>query len=165
MSVRLEVSRVLHADRERVWEELVDWPRQDAWIPFTTVRARSERTRGLGVRVAALSGFRVGGVPIGLLDRFVVTGWTSPADAGPDGPAELAVLHLGPYFTGEGSFKVWPDPDGSRLVCTEVFTLPGGAERLLRPALPLMRRGFAASLETLARVVEPPSSADGHAAA
>ena len=165
MSLRLEVSRVLRADRERVWEELVDWPRQDAWIPFTTVRARGGRTRGLGVRVAALSGFRLGPVPVGLLDRFVVTGWTSPAEAGEDAPAELAVLHLGPYFTGEGSFTVWPDPAGSRLVCVEVFSLPGGAERLLRPLLPLMRRGFAASLGTLARVVEAPAAHDGRAAA
>ena len=164
MSLRLQVERVLRADRRRVWEELVDWPRQDAWIPFTTVRATSDRTRGLGVRVAALSGFRLGPVPVGLLDRFVVTGWTSPAEAGEDAPAELAVLHLGPYFTGEGSFKVWPDPAGSRLVCTEVFSLPGGAERLLRPALPLMRRGFAASLVSLAALVETPSAAGAAAA-
>jgi hypothetical protein len=159
VSLRLEVSRVLRAAPERVWEELVDWPRQDEWIPFTTVRATSGRTRGLGVRVAALSGFRLGPVPVGLLDRFVVTGWTSPSEAGEGRPAELAVLHLGPYFTGEGSFKVWPDPAGSRLVCTEVFSLPLGAERLLRPALPLMRRGFAASLDTLAEVVEAPGGA------
>ncbi|SEQ97370.1 SRPBCC family protein [Microlunatus flavus] len=158
MSLRLEVSRVLRARPERVWEELVDWPRQDLWIPFTHVRATGARTRGLGTRVAALSGFRLGPVPVGLLDRFVVTGWTPPDQAAAGSAAELAVLHLGPYFTGEGSFKVWPDPDGARLVCTEVFTLPGGAERLLRPALPVMRRAFAASLATLAEVVEAPDA-------
>ena len=88
-------------------------------------------------------------MPVGLLDRFVVTGWTPP---GRRSPGELAVLHLGPYFTGEGSFKVLPDPVGARLVCTEVFSVPGGApvERLLRLALPVMRRGFAASLDTFA---------------
>ncbi|SDU96515.1 hypothetical protein SAMN04488544_2687 [Microlunatus sagamiharensis] len=160
MSLRLEVSRTLRAAPQRVWAELVDWPRQDLWIPFTHVRATSDRTRGLGVRVAALSGFRLGPVPVGLLDRFVITGWTPPVEAVDGGPAELAVLHLGPYFTGEGSFKVHDDPAGCRLVCTEVFTLPGGTERLLRPALPLMRRGFAASLETLAGIVEGPEGAD-----
>ena len=160
MSLRLEVSRTLRADPQRVWTELVDWPRQDLWIPLTHVRATSERTRGLGVRVSALSGFRLGPVPVGLLDNFVVTGWTPPGEAADGGPAELAVLHLGPYFTGEGSFKVHDDPAGCRLVCTEVFTLPGGAERLLRPALPLMRRGFAASLETLAGIVEGAQGAD-----
>ena len=157
MSVRLEVSRALAASPERVWDELVDWPRQDLWIPFTHVEATSSRTAGLGTRVAALSGFRLGPVPVGLLDRFVVTGWTPPGTR--DGqPGELAVLHLGPYFTGEGSFKVLPDPAGCRLVCTEVFAVPGGAvvESVLRLALPVMRRGFAASLDTFARLVERP---------
>ncbi len=165
MSLRLVVARTLRADVDRVWEELVDWPRQDRWIPFTRVRATSERTRGLGVRVSALSGFRLGPVPVGLLDRFVVTGWTPPGEAADGGPAELAVLHLGPYFTGEGSFQVFDDPAGSRLVCTEVFALPGGAEALLRPALPLMRRGFAASLDTLAEIVEAPGAPGPRAAA
>jgi hypothetical protein len=47
---------------------------------------------------------------------------------------------------------------GARLVCTEVFSVPGGApvEALLRVALPLMRRGFAASLDTFAGIVERP---------
>jgi len=163
MSVRLEVARALRASPERVWDELVDWPRQDLWIPLTHVRLTSGPSAGLGARVTALSGFRLGPVPVGLLDRFVVTGWTPPGsstteDPG-DKPGELAVLHLGPYFTGEGSFKVLPDPVGSRLVCTEVFSVPGGApvEALLRLALPLMRRGFAASLDTFAGLVEGPA--------
>jgi hypothetical protein len=157
VSVRLEVSRALAASPERVWDELVDWPRQDLWIPLTTVRATGSRSQGLGTRVAALSGFRLGPVPVGLLDRFVVTGWTPPGSQ-PGLPGELAVLHLGPYFTGEGSFVVQPDPVGCRLVCTEVFSVPGGApvEAVLRLALPVMRRGFAASLETFARLVERP---------
>ena len=156
MSVRLEVARALRASPRRVWDELVDWPRQDLWIPLTHVRLTGGPSAGLGARVTALSGFRLGPVPVGLLDRFVVTGWTPPGSAPGDGPGELAVLHLGPYFTGEGSFQVLPDPVGSRLVCTEVFSVPGGApvEALLRLALPLMRRGFAASLDTFAGLVE-----------
>jgi len=158
VSVRLEVARVLRASPHRVWDELVDWHGQDRWIPLTRVRVRGERATGLGVRVAALSGVQVGPVPVGLLDRFVVTGWTPPG-AGPcDGLGELAVLHLGPYFTGEGSFKVFTDPAGTRLVCTELFTVPGGApvEAVLRLALPVLRRGFAASLDTFAGIVERP---------
>ena len=38
----------------------------------------------------------------GLLDRFIVTGWSPPADD----TAELEILHLGPYFTGEGVFRL-----------------------------------------------------------
>jgi hypothetical protein len=159
VTLRLEVARTLRASPGRVWDELVDWPRQDLWIPLTHVRATSARSEGLGARVSALSGFWLGPVPVGLLDRFVVTGWTPPGPQPADAPGELAVLHLGPYFTGEGSFKVYADPVGSRLVCTEVFSLPGGApvEALARVALPVMRRGFAASLETFAGLVEQPA--------
>jgi hypothetical protein len=158
MTLRLEVSRALVASPERVWDELVDWPGQDRWIPLTHVRVTGGPARGLGTRVSALSGFRLGSLPVGLLDRFVVTGWTPPGSRPGDPPGELAVLHLGPYFTGEGSFKVLPDAVGARLVATEVFSVPGGApvEALLRLALPVMRRGFAASLDTFAGLVEAP---------
>lgn len=159
MTLRLEVARQLRASPQRVWDELVDWRGQDRWIPLTHVRVVGRQTTGLGVRVSALSGFRLGRLPVGLLDRFVVTGWTPPADGPGAQPGELAVLHLGPYFTGEGSFQVLPDAVGARLVCTEVFSVPGGApvEGLLRLALPAMRRGFVASLATFARIVERPA--------
>ena len=159
MSVRLEVSRDLRATPARVWDELTDWRGQDRWIPLTHVRVTSGPGTGLGARVSALSGFRLGPVPVGLLDRFVVTGWTPPGPRPGDAPGELAVLHLGPYFTGEGSFKVHPVEGGARLVCTEVFSVPGGSvlEPLFRLALPLMRRGFAASLDTFAGLVERPA--------
>ena len=49
---------------------------------------------GIGVRADALSGFWLGRVPIGLLDRFVVTDWTPPGDD----PGRLEVLHLGPVL-------------------------------------------------------------------
>ena len=103
MSVRLETSAEIAAPLARVWDELVDWPGQSRWIPFTTVRIETDHEAGLGVRATALSGCWLGRIPAGLLDRFVVTGWTPP---GPDGRAELEVLHLGPYFTGEGVFAL-----------------------------------------------------------
>jgi hypothetical protein len=161
MTLRLEVARTLRASPARVWDELVDWQGQARWIPLTHVRVTSERSAGLGARLSALSGFWLGPVPVGLLDRFVVTGWTPPGSQPGDAPGELAVLHLGPYFTGEGSFKVVPDPVGARLVCTEVFTVPGGApvEALLKVALPVMRRGFAGSLSRFAGLVEQPAPA------
>jgi hypothetical protein len=161
VSLRLEVARELRASPQRVWDELVDWSGQDRWIPLTQVRVTGTRSAGLGVRVSALSGIRLGPVPVGLLDRFVVTGWSPPRPG--RARAELAVLHLGPYFTGEGSFKIEPHPVGARLVCTELFTVPGGApvEALLRLALPGMRRGFAASLATFAGIVEQPGGTAG----
>lgn len=157
MSVRLEVAQEVAATPERLWAELADWTGQGRWIPATRVRVLEGPEVGVGGRVEALSGFRLGPVPVGLLDRFVVTGWTPPGSMA-DQRGELAVLHLGPYFTGEGSFKVEPTGAGSRLVATELFSLPGGrpVEALARLALPLMRAGFALSLRRLARLAESP---------
>jgi hypothetical protein len=154
VSTRLQVAADVEAPVERVWEERVDWHGQARWIPLTTLRVLGPRTAGPGVRIAALSGFWLGRLPVGLLDRFVVTGWSPPRD----GEAELEVLHLGPYFTGEGVFHLSGDATRTRVRAVEVFTVPGGPlpNRLARLLLPLMRLGFAHSLRQLAAVAEAP---------
>ena len=153
MSVRLEVFVEAACDPGTAWAELTDWAGQARWIPLTTVEPVTERVQGVGARVVALSGFWLGRSPVGLLDRFVVTGWSPPA---PDSDGELEVLHLGPYFTGEGAFRVSAVGDRTRISATEVFSLPGGApvEALARLALPVMRIGFRASLRSLQRICE-----------
>ena len=152
MSVRLEVATEVRAPVTRVWDELVDWAGQSRWIPFTTVRITTPHDAGLGVRAAALSGFWLGRVPVGLLDRFVVTGWAPPRES--TGRAELEVLHLGPYFTGVGAFALEGTATGTTVRCVELFDLPGGPlldvpGRLL---LPLLRSGFRLSLRRFAAV-------------
>ena len=102
MSIRLEASTEIDAPVATVWDVLVDWTGQSRWIPLTTVRVTSDRDTGLGVRAEALSGVWLGQIPLGLLDRFIVTGWSPPiADT-----AEVEILHIGPYFTGEGAFRL-----------------------------------------------------------
>lgn len=153
MSIRLSVSIETAAAPATVWAEMTDWPGQSRWIPFTTVRAVGDSDEGLGVRAVALSGCWLGRIPIGLLDRFVVTGWTPPT---PGQLGELEVLHLGPYFTGEGAFRVEAVGERTRITATEVFSLPGGrsVEAVVRLALPLMRLGFQGSLRSLSKVAE-----------
>ena len=138
----------------RVWDELVDWPGQSRWIPFTTVKIETDHDAGLGVRATALSGFWLGRIPVGLLDRFVVTGWTPP---GADARAELEVLHLGPYFTGEGVFALQGHAGGTTVTCVELFNLPLApvTERVGQLLLPVLRGGFAVSLRRFAAVCEP----------
>nr|WP_294693549.1 SRPBCC family protein [uncultured Friedmanniella sp.] len=157
MSLRLRVSTWTTADPATVWSELTDWAGQSRWIPLTTVQVDTPHSEGLGVRAVALSGFWLGRVPVGLLDRFVVTGWTPPAGTA---AGELEVLHLGPYFTGEGAFRVQAEGAGTEITATEVFQLPGGRlpERLVQLALPAMRVGFRASLVALARLCESTST-------
>ena len=152
MSVRLEVSADIDAPVAVVWEALIDWAGQSRWIPLTTVRVANDRNVGIGVRAEALSGIWLGRIPLGLLDRFIVTGWSPPAGD----TAELEILHLGPYFTGEGVFRLTGHHDKSTVACTELFSVPGGraVESLVRLALPFLRAGFARSLRTLAAIAE-----------
>ena len=110
MSIRLEVSAEVDAPVTTVWDVLVDWAGQSRWIPLTTVRVTTDRQVGLGVRAEALSGVWLGRIPFGLLDRFIVTGWSAAASD----TAELEIMHLGPYFTGEGVFRLTGTTGGPR---------------------------------------------------
>ena len=152
MSIRLEVSAEIDAPIAAVWDVLIDWTGQSRWIPLTTVRVIGDRNVGVGVRAEALSGVWLGRVPLGLLDRFIVTGWSPPvADA-----AEVGILHLGPYFTGEGLFRLTADQGKTIVSCIEVFSMPGGrpVEWLVRLALPALRAGLASSLRALGAIAE-----------
>jgi hypothetical protein len=147
----------IRADPALVWAELTDWSGQRRWIPFTTVRV-SGQCSGIGVRAEALSGVWLGTVPIGLLDRFVVTDWAPPdhLDHRQSGSSRLEVLHLGPYFTGPGAFTVSPVAGGSRVECVEAIDLPGGraVDAAVRLLLPLVTRGLAHSLGRLAAICQ-----------
>lgn len=152
MSIRLEVSAEIDAPIAAVWDVLIDWTGQSRWIPLTTVRVIGDRNVGVGVRAEALSGVWLGRMPLGLLDRFIVTGWSPPvADA-----AEVGILHLGPYFTGEGLFRLAGDQGKTIVSCIEVFSMPGGrpVEWLVRLALPALRAGLASSLRALGAIAE-----------
>lgn len=154
MSVRLEVSHTISAPAARIWAELTDWVGQERWVPFTTVQVTTEQEQGLGVKATALSGFWLGRLPIGLLDRFVVTVWNPPGDieGGIRTPAELEVLHLGPYFTGVGIFRLQPlSPEVTTVTAIEIFDLPlgGVTEPLASLARPIMAKGFQLSLKRL----------------
>jgi hypothetical protein len=135
-----------------VWDVLIDWTGQSRWIPLTTVRVITDRQVGLGVRAEALSGIWLGRIPLGLLDRFIVTGWSPPVAE----TAVLETLHLGPYFTGEGAFRLLGHDGTTTVSCTEVFSIPGGrpVEWLARVAVPALRVGLARSLRALSALVE-----------
>jgi hypothetical protein len=153
VSVDLRVAATIPAPPTRVWEVIVDWAGQGRWIPFTTVRVVSPHEVGSGVRCEALSGFWLGRLPVGLLDRFTVTTW-QPPDATTLGVLE--VLHTGPYFHGPGTFELRSVSGGSgtEVRCIEIFDVVGGAvpTRLAALLVPGMRVGFARSLRALGRV-------------
>ena len=149
MSIRLEVSAEADAPVAAVWDVLIDWTGQSRWIPLTTVRVITDHEVGVGVRAEALSGIRLGPIPLGLLDRFIVTGWSPPTVD----TAELEILHLGPYFTGDGVFRLLGHDGTTTVTCTEVFSIPGGRlfEWPARLAVPALRAGLARSLRSAQR--------------
>ena len=151
MTIRLEASAEIDAPIAAVWDVLIDWTGQSRWIPMTTVRVTGDRKAGLGTRVEALSGVRLGRIPIGLLDRFVVTGWSPPVTD----TAELKVWHLGPYFTGEGAFRLTGRDGTATVSCIETFAVRGGrlVEWPVRLALPALRAGLTSSLRALGEIV------------
>jgi hypothetical protein len=152
VSIRLEVSADIVAPVASVWDVLTDWTGQSRWIPLTTVRVITDRQAGLGVRAEALSGVWLGRIPLGLLDRFIVTGWSPPVAE----TAELEILHLGPYFTGDGAFRLLEHDGKTSVSCTEDFSILGGrpVEWLARLAMPALRVGLARSLRALSAIVE-----------
>ncbi|HET9301478.1 MAG TPA: SRPBCC family protein [Propionibacteriaceae bacterium] len=154
MTIRLEASAEIDAPIAAVWDVLIDWTGQSRWIPMTTVRVTGDRKAGLGTRVEALSGVRLGRIPLGLLDRFIVTGWSPPVTD----TAVLEVLHLGPYFTGEGAFRLTGHDEKTTVSCIEAFALPGGrlVEWPVRLALPALRGGLTSSLRALGEIVAAP---------
>lgn len=154
MSVTLRGSVMVSASIERTWSEMIDWAGQERWIPMTTMTVRGDRQVGIGARIHAFHGFRLGPLPLGLIDNFVVTGWTAPTS--------IEVTHLGPYFTGVGLFELASRGENKTWFnVTEVFDLP------LAPVLetgakllnPVFRIGLRQSLNAFAALFEPP--ADG----
>jgi hypothetical protein len=151
VTIRLEASAEIDAPIAAVWDVLIDWTGQSRWIPMTTVRVTGDREAGLGTRVEALSGVRLGRIPVGLLDRFIVTGWSPPVTD----TAELKVWHLGPYFTGEGAFRLTGHDGKTTVSCIETVAVPGGrlVEWPVRLALPALRAGLTSSLRALGEIV------------
>lgn len=151
MSVDLRVAHTIAAPSAVVWDVLVDWAGQRRWIPLTTVRVLSDHDTGLGVHCEALSGWWLGSVPLGLLDRFTVTAWQPPS---PTADGLLEVLHTGPWFRGPGTFQLRAVGTGTEVHCSEIVDVVGGSlpTRVVGLLLPVMRLGFALSLRALGRV-------------
>lgn len=114
MATKLTVTAgvLVRADQQRVWDLVVDWPRQRRWMLAT----RTEGGHGLGARVTGWTG--VG--PLRFADPMEVTQWQPPC--------RCTVTHLGNIVRGSGVFEVLDlraERGGCELRWTEVIELPG----------------------------------------
>lgn len=129
---------------ERVWAALVDWARQGEWMLATDVRPVGGDAQGVGGRLAATTGVRLGGRRRGVLDRMEITRW--------EPPRLVEVRHTGRVVRGGGVFEVRPRGGHATFVWTELLDLPlGPLGRLGWPLVrPLMRAGVRLSLRRFA---------------
>ena len=132
MPIRVEERISIAASPQAVWDAIVDWERQNDWIPFTVVR-REPGGPGVGERFVAVT--KVG--PVGFADPMEVIGWQPPERAD--------VRHLGRVVRGTGTFEVRPrGASASTFVWTESLDLPLG--RLGRLGWPLVRPAMVAGV-------------------
>jgi hypothetical protein len=147
VSLKFNGSAMVPAAPSDVWPDLVDWVGQSRWIPATTIRVIHERVEGLGSRIRAEHGLRLGQRLVGLTNEMVVTGW--------EPPYELEVAHLGPWFTGVGVFTIESRGLRSWLSIRERIEVPGGkaAETAVLAIRPLLQRQLSTSLRRFASLV------------
>jgi hypothetical protein len=147
VSVLFHGSTMVPAAPAEIWDELVDWVGQARWFPLTTMRVLSERAEGLGARIRAQHGIRLGDRRFGLTDEFTITGW--------EPPYELEVIHLGPRFTGVGVCTIEPRGRRSWVTLKERVTATGGkpVEIAVRTVRPAIQRQLQRSLERFATLV------------
>lgn len=147
MTLRFNGSAMVPAAPADVWPHLVDWVGQSRWIPLTTMRVIQERVEGIGSRIRAEHGPRIGRKRVGITDNMVVTSW--------EPPYEVEVAHLGPWFTGVGVFTIEGRGLRSWLSVRERIELPGGraAEAAVLAIRPVLQRQLAGSLRRFAQLV------------
>lgn len=121
----IEIVIDIEASPARVWDAIVDWEGQSAWMALTQVWVAPGAPRaGVGARIEAFTGLRArkasssGLPPIGFLDTMTVTRW--------EAPTRCDVLHTGKVVKGTGTFIVEPRAGGARFRWSEVVEVPGG---------------------------------------
>ena len=151
--ITLTAAMVIDGTPDQVWQAITDWEEQRAWIPLTEVEVRSEQRIGIGVRCFAFSGWRLGPVPVGLPDEFVVTEW--------DPPGRLVVQHVGRFFVGDGIFELTGRGRRTLVRLTERVLTPAGrlGDLALTVAEPIMVAGIRYSLSRLGARVRVVSGA------
>ena len=139
---------------ELVWHELIDWKGHEAWIPATRVDLHDDDPNAIGATFTAFSGYR----PLVLEDRMQVESlqWNDDERNG-----FCRVIKLGPVLTGEASFTVEPEGDGTTMVWVEDVVVPYLPQFLAPVAARLGIAGFGFGMRRLAALLSERSDAVG----
>lgn len=147
---RIEATTHIEADPQRVWEVLVDWESQPAWMrDARSVEVLSAHREGVDVVLRCRTTIAAG---IVVTDDMVITEWEEPRVIG--------IRHLGWLLRGIGAFELQPTKHGTHCTWWEEIGLPlgplGEAVGTLA-VVPAVRRVFRGSLAGLKRVCESSS--------
>lgn len=147
---RIEATTHIEADPQRVWDVLVDWESQPAWMrDARSVAVLSPHREGVDVVVRCRTSI-AGGIVV--TDDMVTTEWEEPRIIG--------IRHLGWLIRGIGAFELSPTKNGTHFTWWEEINLPLGpvGEAVGTVAVvPAVRRVFRGSLAALKRVCESSS--------
>ena len=113
--VELSLSVEIDATQQEVFDKVVDWESQGAWMLGTKVKGTKNNGQGLGGEIVAWTGFW----KIGFNGPMVITKWVEPKI--------VDVTHLGKIVKGTGSMIVERiDENKSRFIWSESINLPLG---------------------------------------
>ncbi len=147
---RIEASTHIEATPARVWEVLVDWEAQPAWmVDARSVEVTSDHRDGPGVVLRCRTDIAAGLV---ITDEMETTEWLDERVIG--------VRHTGWLLRGVGAFELQPTDAGVHFVWWEEVDAPLGPVGELGATLlvvPYVRRIFRRSLANLKRVCESES--------
>lgn len=144
---RIEVSRVMAAPPEKVWEELADLASHPEWMRDARgIEFLSETRQGVGTRVEVET--RLG--PFRTLDMMEVTGW--------DEGHSIEMEHRG-LVRGRGVLSVTREREDRAVVSwLEDLAFPwwAGGELTALLAAPVLRLVFGGNLRRLEERLSPP---------
>ena len=94
MKADLALTQRVKAPQEKVFDEIVNWPKQGEWMLGTKVWVTKNDGVGVGGEFAAFTG--VG--KLGFVDPMRITEWNRPHS--------VSVIHLGKVVKGTGEMQV-----------------------------------------------------------
>jgi hypothetical protein len=123
-SNHIEMTLVIKAPIEKVWQALAQWESQGEWMLLTKVEVTSEIREGVGTSIAAFTGIG----KIGLMDHMKVTAWQPPNICD--------VVHTGRIIKGTGRFElIQIDDFTTRFDWSEEILAPRAIFLLIAPGL------------------------------
>jgi hypothetical protein len=96
------VTREVRAPAPELWDLIVDWPRQSAWVPLTVIRVDEHGGHGVGATLVARTSLG----PVGFDDLMRVVAWRPPV--GDDGVGRVRIDHDGTVVGGVAEIEVRP---------------------------------------------------------